>query len=180
MCECRLWSLMVSVLNSWKLSHLVSLWYPPTPQCWLSRASLLPACVFSSVDGFVCVCVRECVCGCMFKIGDLKILFGGLLPDFCIVVSLNYPICICVECPILKPVKLCIFSTCWWPSFALLLLCSPPLSYSVCVSFLSTSNFPTCTSYLFNLFSILPFVYFCFCPLTFYSLTLLSNLHVYH
>lgn len=49
----------------------------------------------------------------------------------CIVVSLNQPICICVECPILKPVTLCVLSTCWWPYCALLLLLSP-LSYFFC------------------------------------------------
>ncbi len=59
--------------------------------------------MFSYVDGFVCVfvCVSVCVVVCL----KLEIIvFGRLLPEFCIVVSLNQPICTCVECPSLKPV----------------------------------------------------------------------------
>lgn len=43
---------------------------------------------------------------CVVVCSKLEIItFGGLLLDFCIVVKLKLPSCICVECPILKPVE---------------------------------------------------------------------------
>lgn len=119
---------MVCVLNSWTFfssSIIVISSSTPVLIVW----SIFSPCMYVFLCGWVCVfvCVNVCVVICL----KLEIiLFGGLLPDFCIVVPLNQPICICVECPILKPVTLCVLSTCWWPYCALLLLLSP-LSYFV-------------------------------------------------
>lgn len=78
------------------------------------------------------------------------ILFGGLLPDFCIVVSLNQPICICVECPTLKACHT-VFSVPVDDLTVLFCFCSPlcPLLFLTILlflpTFLSASNSPMCT-----------------------------------
>ena len=137
---------------------------------------------------FVCVCVCvvcrvcECVCGCMLKIWT----------QYCMVVCCltfvswfheTRQICICVECPTLQPVELCVSFTCWWPSLALLLP-PPPLypSLSNCLfwfcpnlhSFLLQivlCAHPPCYWYI----SLPTFTHFSFSlPLTSYFSTLLS------
>lgn len=121
--------------------------------------------MFSYVDGFVRN-TDVCVCVCVVICFNLEIiLFGGLLPGFCIVVSLNQPICICVECPILNRVPLCrlyplMTSLCSSastpPSFLFCLLLSLFVSTYILLFFYS----PMCTPSLFYICLNLPMYMF--------------------
>lgn len=117
--------------------------YTPVLIVW----SIFSPCMYVFLCGWVCLCVWMCVVVCL-KLE--MILFGGLLPDFCIVVSLNQPICICVECPTLKACHT-VFSVPVDDLTVLFCFCSPlcPLLFLTILlflpTFLSASNSPMCT-----------------------------------
>lgn len=94
----------VCVLSSWTFVSLcVTVISSDTPV--LIVWSIFSPCMYVFLCGWVCMCI--CVCEvCVVICLQLKIILFDCLPDFCFVVSLNQPICICVECPILKPVRL--------------------------------------------------------------------------
>ena len=105
-CECPVFdSLCVEFMDVCLILCHCNILSPPV----LIVRSIFSSCMYVFVRGWVCLCVCEikrekvCVVVCL----QLEIiLFGGLLPElFCIVVWLNQPICIHVECPILKPIN---------------------------------------------------------------------------
>lgn len=152
LCVCLL-SLMVYLLTLWKFVSLCHCIAPPTTHCWSCGASLIPACTFSYVDEFVYVyeCVRVCLltmCSCMFQSWN-NIVWCSVAWSLLSWFHETRLICICGECPNLKPVKLCLLKAFWWTWRALLLLLFP-LSFSVCTNqHTSLLQILTCTHFSF-------------------------------
>lgn len=120
LCVCLL-SLMVYLLTLWKFVSLLHCNAPPPPNNPLLIVwSIFNSCMYVLLCGWVCMRVWVCACVCMCTMCSCMFQSWNNIVWCSVAWSLlswfheTRLICICGECPNLKPVKLCLLKSFWW------------------------------------------------------------------